>query len=209
MGFPTPATEWGPSSRNLENSTKSQKRLDLQFFFPQKILWGWHSSGYEQALWKFFLRKNSLLSFLLLPLLSFQSGVPTVDRDLGSQTFTVWSNRKGIVGARWATGMWVMLGWRGKSGEMEERQDWKDEAGRTWRVDLELSLRSRQGLVSKAQCWDEAFTSLGILRKPDKNVTVSSIAGQVVYEEESLELPLKPGKQILPDSDLAFTSGSC
>ena len=42
------------------------------------------------------------------------------------------------------------------------------------------SLRSRQGLVSKAQWLDEAFTSQEFHRKHDKTVTVSSMAGQVV-----------------------------
>ena len=50
--------------------------------------------------------------------------------------------------------------------------------------------------MSEAHWLHVAFTSQEILRKPDKNEGVRSTAGQVIYQEGGLALPLESGEDI-------------
>lgn len=129
------ATEWGPPRRNLENSTKSQKRLDLQifFFFPQKTL-----SLTFFRVWRGTLKvlpcESSLLSFLLLPALH-QGGILTVGRDLGCQNPHNLIKQQTDFWCVLETGMWVAMGWRGKSGKTLEPEETRPQG--QWRDGLE------------------------------------------------------------------------
>lgn len=168
-----------------------------------------------------FLQKLSL-PFLVLPALLFQSGsVLTGDTDLGSQNPQSDQTEDGFLAtvSNGTGGDGGLKGqvWRDVGAEETRPQGWQDVRS-GFRVCE--SLRSRQGLVSKAQQLDEAFASKDShlkkkkKQKPDKNVTVSSMAGQVVYEKGGLEIPLKLGKQILTElaigsCDFAFTPRSC
>lgn len=66
-GFSYPQPQNGPSRRNLENSAKSQKRLDLHIFFPKnseaRILQGMSRHSESSSLQKF----TAVFSFAACP----------------------------------------------------------------------------------------------------------------------------------------------
>lgn len=158
-GFPIPSHRTRAFQKFGKLHKEPKETWSTNYFFPPK-LWGWHSSGYEQALWKFFPAKvHCSLFFRCL-------SSSKVVFSLWMWTWGLWPSEFNQTGnVFWAQCEQWEGGWHLIEGASLERcrrdKTRKIVRGGSWwdmmsGFRVSESLRSRQGLVSKVQ-WLDGF----------------------------------------------------